>query len=116
MTMTTAIFGKPELYGVELTPHTKPAKREVHVTGYVTVEIVVDRWIEVDGELSDEEIKDDVMSDIDCGEGEIERASQKSKASRPNGLRFVRKSVVCKSYSKSGTQASRSGRGCSHAR
>lgn len=71
----TATFGKPEAYGVELTPQTRPSKREVHVTGYVTVEINVDVWITVDSDLDDEEIKRDVMDDLDCGEGEIERAS-----------------------------------------
>jgi len=73
--MTTALFGKPEAYGVELTPHAKPAKREVHVTGYVVVEIAVDEWIEVDSDLDDDEIKKEVLEDLDCGEGEIERAS-----------------------------------------
>lgn len=73
--MSIEAFGKPEAYGVELAPYVKPQKREVHVTGYVVIEIVVDVWTEVDGDLSDEEIKRDVMDDLDVGEGEIERAS-----------------------------------------
>lgn len=72
--MLTSVFGNPEAYGVELSPQTKPAKREVHVTGYVTVEIVVDQWFDVDSDESDEEIKRMALEDIDFSDGMIERA------------------------------------------
>lgn len=74
--MTTAIFGKPETGGVVFAePEPKPAKREVHITGYVTVEIIVDMWIDVEADMDDEEIKREALEDLDTGQGSVEYAS-----------------------------------------
>lgn len=73
--MANLIFGKPEAYGVELFSESKPAKREVHVTGYITVEVPIDVWLDVDDDQSDEEIKRDAIEDADWERGEVEHIS-----------------------------------------
>jgi hypothetical protein len=70
--MITDIFGKPERYGVELTPRQRPEKREVHVTGYVVVEYHIDEWIEADEDETDEDIKRAALEEAAIPGGDIE--------------------------------------------
>jgi hypothetical protein len=69
------MFGRPEDYKVELAPKTKPAKRDVHVTGYIVVEFIVDEWVEADEDMSDQDIKHEAMQQADIPGGDIERVN-----------------------------------------
>jgi hypothetical protein len=55
--VTMAVFGKPETVGVVLGEGEPPAPRRVHVTGWVTIEISVDEWIDAENDDTDADIK-----------------------------------------------------------